>query len=59
VLRHDYEPEGLDGGVALLTEAFAEIHTFTAEGDGPLAQLLDLVLLADATAAALVRLTGG
>jgi hypothetical protein len=58
VLRHDYEPEGLDGGVALLTEAFDEIHTFAAEGDGPLAQLLDLVLLADAAAAALARRTG-
>jgi S-adenosylmethionine/arginine decarboxylase-like enzyme len=58
VLRHDFEPEGLDGGVALLAEAFDEIHTFTAQGDGPLAQLLDLVLLADAVAAALVRRTG-
>ena len=58
VLRHDFEPEGLDGGVALLEDAFDEVHTFVAEGDGPLAQLLDLVLLADAVAAALVRLTG-
>ena len=57
VLRHDYEPAGLDGGVALLEDAFDEIHTFVAEGDGPLAQLLDLVLLADAVAAALVRRT--
>lgn len=59
VLRHDFEPEALDGGVALLHDAFDEIHTFVAEGDGPLAQLLDLVLLADAVAAALVRRTGG
>ncbi|MEZ5243875.1 MAG: SIS domain-containing protein [Acidimicrobiales bacterium] len=59
VLRHDFEPEGLDGGVELLNDAFDEIHTFVAEGDGPLAQLLDLVLLADAVAAALVRRTGG
>jgi hypothetical protein len=58
VLRHDFEPEGLDGGVDLLADAFDEIHTFVAEGDGPLAQLLDLVLLADAVAAALVRRTG-
>ena len=57
VLRHDFEPEGLDGGVALLDSAFDEVHTFAAEGDGPLAQLLDLVLLADAVAAALVRRT--
>lgn len=58
VLRHDFEPEGLDGGVALLEGRFDEIHTFVADGDGPLAQLLDLVLLADAVAAALVRQTG-
>jgi glucose/mannose-6-phosphate isomerase len=58
VLRHDFEPDGLDGGVALLDAAFDDIHTFVAEGDGPLAQLLDLVLLADAVAAALVRRTG-
>lgn len=55
LLRHDYEPAALDGGVALLDDAFDEVHTFRAEGDGPLAQLLDLVLLADAVAAALVR----
>lgn len=53
-LRHDYEPAGLDGGVALLDDAFEDVHTFRAEGDGPLAQLLDLVLVADAVAAALV-----
>ncbi|GJM39583.1 MAG: hypothetical protein DHS20C19_29500 [Acidimicrobiales bacterium] len=58
VLRHDFEPPGLDGGVALLDGEFDEIHTFVAGGDGPLAQLLDLVLLADAVAAALVRQTG-
>jgi hypothetical protein len=57
VLRHSYEPEGLDGGLTLLDEAFDEVHTFEAEGDGPLAQLLDLVLQADAVAAALVRRT--
>ena len=57
VLRHDFEPPGLDGGVDLLEDAFDEVHTFVAEGDGPLAQLLDLVLLADAVAAALVRRT--
>jgi hypothetical protein len=54
-LRHDYEPDGLDGGVAKLDEAFDEVHTFRAEGTGPLAQLLDLVLTADAVAASLVR----
>jgi len=53
VLRHDFEPPGLDGGVALLGDAFDHVHTFRAEGDGPLAQLFDLILTADAVAAAL------
>ncbi|MEZ5165622.1 MAG: SIS domain-containing protein [Acidimicrobiales bacterium] len=42
----------------LVDDAFAEVHTFTAAGDGPLAQLLDLVLQGDAVAAAVVRQTG-
>ena len=54
-LRHDYEPEGLDGGVAMLQDAFDEVHTFRAGGEGPLAQLLDLVLLADAVAESLAK----
>jgi len=53
VLRHDFEPAGLDGGVALLPQAFDHVHTFQAEGDGPLAQLFDLILTADVVAAAL------
>lgn len=53
VLRHDFEPPGLDGGVALIDEAFEHVHTFRAEGDGPLAQLFDLILMADAVAAVL------
>ncbi len=53
VLRHDFEPAGLDGGVAMLEDAFDHVHTFRAEGDGPLAQLFDLILTADAVAAAL------
>jgi len=53
VLRHDFEPVGLDGGVALLGDAFDHVHTFRAEGDGPLAQLFDLILTADAVAAVL------
>jgi len=53
VLRHDFEPAGLDGGVALLNDAFDQVHTFRAGGDGPLAQLFDLILSADAVAAAL------
>ena len=48
VLRHDFEPQGLDGGVALLDDAFGEVHTFSAQGNDPLSQLLDLVLLAAA-----------
>jgi hypothetical protein len=55
LLRHDFEPDGLDAGVALLPAHFDEIHSFAAAGDGPLAQILDLVLLADAVAAALLR----
>lgn len=55
LLRHDFEPDGLDSGVALLPDHFDEIHSFAAAGEGPLAQILDLVLLADAVAAALVR----
>ncbi len=53
VLRHDFEPAGLDGGIALLNDAFQHVHVFRAEGDGPLAQLFDLILVADAVAAAL------
>lgn len=55
LLRHDYEPEGLDGGVALLDQYFDEIHTIIARGDTPLAQLLDLVLMADVVAAMLAN----
>ncbi|MEM9203428.1 MAG: SIS domain-containing protein [Actinomycetota bacterium] len=53
LLRHDAEPAGLDGGVSLARSRFAHVVEITAEGEGPLAQLLDLVLVADAVAAAL------
>ncbi len=59
LLRHDYEPDGLDGGVALLEGRFDEIHSFEAQGETPLAQLLDLVLLADVVAAVLAHRTSG
>jgi DNA-binding MurR/RpiR family transcriptional regulator len=52
VLRHDHEPEGLTGGRDLLGEAVVSVCEVTARGDGALAQLLDLVLVADAVAAA-------
>ncbi len=55
LLRHDYEPEGLAGGLAMLDDHFERIHTVRAKGDTPFAQLLDLVLMSDATAAALLR----
>ena len=55
LLRHDYEPEGLDGGVAILDQYFDEVHTIVARGDTPLAQLLDLVLMADVVAAMLAN----
>jgi len=53
LLRHDAEPDGLDGGVALARERFDHVVEIHADGEGPLAQLLDLVLVADAVAAAL------
>jgi len=55
LLRHAAEPGGLDGGVALARERFEHVVEVRAEGDGPLAQLLDLVLVADAVAAALAE----
>lgn len=54
VLRHDYEPEGLVGGRDLIDNVVSSVHEVTARGDGALAQLLDLVLVADAVAAALL-----
>lgn len=54
LLRHDYEPEDIDGGTAMLADSFERIHSFAAEGDTPFAQLLDLVLLSDAVATALL-----
>lgn len=54
MLRHTDEPPGLDGGVALARERFDHVFEIEAEGEGPLAQLLDLVLVADAVAAALI-----
>ena len=53
LLRHDAEPEGLDGGVSLARNRFEHVVEIRAEGEGPLAQLLDLVLVADAVAAVL------
>ncbi len=58
LLRHDYEPEGLDGGVTLAEDEFEHVHTVVAEGKGPLAQLLDLVVTADAVVAAIRSHTG-
>lgn len=52
VLRHDHEPDGLAGGRDLLGEAVISVREVNARGDGALAQLLDLVLVADAVAAA-------
>jgi len=53
LLRHDAEPGGLDGSVGLAHEQFEHVVEIRAEGDGPLAQLMDLVLIADAVAAQL------
>ncbi len=54
MLRHDDEPAGLDGGVSLAREQFEHVFEIDAHGEGPLAQLLDLVLVGDAVAAVLI-----
>jgi len=54
MLRHTDEPAGLDGGAALARERFEHVFEIQAEGEGPLAQLLDLVLVADAVATVLI-----
>ena len=51
VLRHDYEPEGVAGGVERLRGVVDEVHEIKASGRGALAQLIDLVLVGDAVAA--------
>ena len=50
VLRHDFEPRGLADRIDLLGTAVSALHEVRAEGVGPLAQLLDLVLVGDAVA---------
>ena len=51
VLRHGFEPPRVDARVRITTEtiaeAFARVVTVDAVGDGPLAQLLDLIALGD------------
>jgi len=51
VLRHDFEPPGLADRVDLLGSAVTALYEVRAEGEGALAQLLDLVLVGDAVAA--------
>lgn len=51
VLRHDYEPHRARGHLDLLVPATSSLHEVRAEGDGALAQLLDLVFVGDAVAA--------
>lgn len=50
VLRHDFEPRGLADRIDLLGAAVTATYEVRAEGDGALAQLLDLVLVGDAVA---------
>lgn len=50
VLRHDFEPPGLADRVDLLGSAVTALYEVRAEGEGALAQLLDLVLVGDAVA---------
>lgn len=55
VLRHDFEPPGLADRIDLLGPAVTAVHEVRADGDGALAQLLDLVLVGDAVAAVAAR----
>ena len=50
VLRHDFEPRGLADRIDLLGAAVTGLYEVRAEGEGALAQLLDLVLVGDAVA---------
>ena len=50
VLRHDFEPPGLADRIDLLGAALTALYEVRAEGEGALAQLLDLVLVGDAVA---------
>ncbi len=50
VLRHDFEPPGLADRIDLLGAAVTALYEVRAEGEGALAQLLDLVLVGDAVA---------
>jgi glucose/mannose-6-phosphate isomerase len=50
-LRHDFEHANIgrrfDFTASMCDEVVGDIHTVRAEGDGPLAQLFDLVLMGD------------
>ena len=59
VLRHDFEPQGLSDRIDLLGTAVSTVHEVRAAGEGPLAQLLDLVLMGDAVAESAARRAGG
>ena len=50
VLHHDFEPPGLADRIDLLDTAVTDLYEVRAEGEGALAQLLDLVLVGDAVA---------
>ena len=53
-LRHDHEPAGVAAQMAVVDDMLDEVvhdrHEVVAQGDGPLAQLLDLVFYGDVTA---------
>ncbi len=51
VLRHDFEPEGVSEAISGLGARATTVFEVDAAGRGPLAQLLDLVLVGDAVAA--------
>ena len=58
VLRHNFEPPGLTDRIDLLTGVVDSLNEVRAEGEGPLAQLLDLVLVGDAVASVAARHSG-
>ena len=59
MLRHDFEPQGLADRIDLLSAAVSAVHEVRAAGEGPLAQLLDLVLIGDAVAELAARRPAG
>ena len=62
MLRSDHEPAGADSGFErldeLLAEVVAEVVTYSAAGDGALAQLIDLVVVGELVSLELAQAGG-